>query len=416
MNPAGGAGTGGGSGGGAGTGADGGGAGAGAAVQARVGRLVEALEREGLDALLVDSPADVRYLTGFTGSHGLALVLAPSAGAGAHRFLTDFRYETQSREQVPDTFAREIVSGELLDAAAAALEEGAGRLGFDESAMTVKEHERLLELLGGAAEQRRSPGEPGGGPQRGAAGRWQLAPGAGLVRSLRAVKDAGEVERLRAASALADEALRGLLEGGLAGRSERELAVELELRMRRLGAQAPSFPTIVASGAHGALPHAEPREVQIARDVLVTIDWGALLDGYCSDCTRTYATGEGISSQALEVYELVLRAQRRGLEALRPGLNGKQVDAQAREVIEQAGLGEHFGHGLGHGVGLEIHEPPRLSRTASEEPLVAGNVVTVEPGVYLPGALGVRIEDLVVLGESAQELLSALPKELTVVS
>ena len=158
--------------------------------------------------------------------------------------------------------------------------------------------------------------------------------------------------------------------------------------MRRLGAEGPSFPSIVAAGAHGALPHAEPRDEQIPRDVLVTIDWGALHEGYCSDCTRTYATGEGISEQAREVYELVLpRPGRRRWRPSRAGPSGRELDAVARAVIEQAGHGEHFGHGLGHGVGMEIHEGPRLSRTAGEEPLLAGNVVTVEPGVYLPGGL-----------------------------
>lgn len=192
--------------------------------------------------------------------------------------------------------------------------------------------------------------------------------------------------------------------------------------MRRLGAEAPSFPSIVAAGAHGALPHAQPRAEEIPCDVLVTIDWGALHEGYCSDCTRTYATGERISERAREVYELVSSAQAAGLGAVRAGPNGKQVDAVAREVIEQAGEGERFGHGLGHGVGLEIHEAPRLSRTAGEEPLRAGNVVTVEPGVYLPGELGVRIEDLVVVvgdgarGAPAQEILTSLPKSLTVIS
>jgi Xaa-Pro aminopeptidase len=375
---------------------------------ARVTRLAGLLDELGLDALLVDSLVDVRYLTGFTGSHGSVLALAGHARArlGRDRFFSDFRYATQSAEQVPDVFAREIVAGDLRDALAAALvgpegqaPEGAGgerggRLGFAEASVSVKDHRRLTELLGRA---------------------WELVPGAGVVERLRAVKDAGEVARIRAASELADEALRTILEDGLAGRGEREVAIELELRMRRLGAQAPSFPSIVASGAHGALPHAEPREQTIARDVLVTIDWGALLDGYCSDCTRTYATGEGISAQAREIYALVLSAQERGLAAVRAGRSGREVDAIAREVIEQAGEGEHFGHGLGHGVGMEIHEGPRLSRTAPEEPLLAGNVVTVEPGVYLPGVLGVRIEDLVVVGEDAQEVLTSLPKALTVV-
>ncbi len=363
----------------------------------RVQRLASELVELGLDALLVESLVDVRYLAGFTGSHGLALVIGGSAGAtlGPHRFVSDFRYEAQSAEQVPDVFEREIVTGELLEAVARELDGHTGRLGFEEANLTVKGHRRLTELLGEG---------------------WELVPCTGAVQALRAVKEPGEIARIRAAGELADEALRTVLEAGLVGRTEREVAIELELRMRRLGAQAPSFPSIVAAGAHGALPHAEPREEQIPRDVLVTIDWGALHDGYCSDCTRTYATGEGISAQAREIYELVLSAQQQGLAAVIAGRSGREVDAIAREVIERAGHGEHFGHGLGHGVGMEIHERPRLSRTAGEEPLQIGNVVTVEPGVYLPGVLGVRIEDLVVVGEDAQEVLTSLPKTLTVVS
>lgn len=363
----------------------------------RVQRLAgELLELE-LDALLVQTLVDVRYLTGFTGSHGLALVVGESAGAklGPHRFITDFRYETQSAEQVPDAFEREITSGDPLEALAGALAPKTGRLGFEEASVTVKEHGRLTELLGEG---------------------WELVPCAGVVQRLRAVKDAGEIARIRAATELADAALRTILEGGLVGRSEREVAIELELAMRRLGAYAPSFPSIVAAGAHAALPHAEPRDRRIPRDVLVTIDWGALHEGYCSDCTRTYATGEAISAQAREIYELVLSAEEQGLAAVKAGPSGKEVDALARELIEQAGHGEHFGHGLGHGVGMEVHEGPRLSRTASDEPLRAGNVVTVEPGVYLPGVLGVRIEDLVVVGEDSQEVLTSLSKALTVVS
>src|SRR6185437_8335889 len=214
----------------------------------------------------------------------------------------------------------------------------------------------------------------------------------------------------------ADEALKAVLEAGIVGRSEREVAIELELRMRRLGAEAPSFSSIVASGAHGALPHAEPRAQQIPRDVLVTIDWGARLEGYCSDCTRTYATGEGISARAREVYELVLAAQEAGVAALETGPTGREVDAVARAVVERAGEGEHFGHGLGHGVGLDVHEAPRLSRIESEQALQAGNVVTVEPGVYLPQELGVRIEDLLVVREGGREALNGLEKALTVVS
>jgi Xaa-Pro aminopeptidase len=184
--------------------------------------------------------------------------------------------------------------------------------------------------------------------------------------------------------------------------------------MRLRGASGPSFGSIVASGPHAALPHAQPRDVAIASGTLVTVDIGALLGGYCSDCTRVFAVGEP-SGQAREIYELVLAAQLVGLDALEPGLSGVEVDAQARAVIEEAGYGECFGHGLGHGVGLEIHEPPRLSRHASAEPLRAGNVVTVEPGVYLPGVLGVRIEDLTVVTGDGCRRLSQFTKELLVV-
>ncbi|HVR04736.1 MAG TPA: M24 family metallopeptidase, partial [Solirubrobacteraceae bacterium] len=271
---------------------------------------------------------------------------------------------------------------------------GMVRLGFDDAALSVRQHARLQELLGS---------------------RFELVASAGLVEGLRELKDAAEVTRIAAAAQLADEALRGVLEAGLIGRTEREVAIELEARMRRLGASAPSFPSIVAAGEHSALPHAEAREVPIPRDTLVTIDWGALHEGYCSDCTRTYATGERLPEQAREVYELVLRAQQAGVAAVRPGPKGREVDAVARAIIEHAGHGGHFGHGLGHGVGLEVHEAPRLSRIDSEKPLRAGHVVTVEPGVYIPGVVGVRIEDLLVVTDGGHRVLSGLPRELTTV-
>jgi Xaa-Pro aminopeptidase len=366
------------------------------AVLARTARLAAELRERELDALLVDTPINVRYMTGFTGSNALAVLLADGdSGAVRHPFLTDFRYATQSAEQVPETFEREIVTGELLDAVGGALPGPRGRLAFDETSMSVARHRRLTELLGNT---------------------WQLVPLPGAVERLRAVKEPGEVDAIRAACELADEALGLVLEDGLAGRSEREVAIELELHIRRLGAEAVSFAPIVAAGAHGALPHAEPTGETIARDVLVTIDWGALHEGYCSDCTRTFATGEAISEEARETYDLVLRAQERGLEAVEAGPTGRDVDALAREVIEQAGHGEHFGHGLGHGVGMDIHEAPRLSRTGGEQPLQAGNVVTVEPGIYLPGQLGVRIEDLAVVEEGGSTVLTGIPKSLTVVS
>jgi Xaa-Pro aminopeptidase len=357
----------------------------------RVEKLAAGLGARDAELLLVSAPANVRYLTGFTGSNGVALI---SARPGRpHVFVTDFRYATQSAEQVCPLFEREIASTNLLEGVQRVLsEESPGRIGFDDAALTVRQHARLRELLEG----------------------WELIACGGLVEELREVKDEREIACIRAAAQLADEALRGLLEAGLAGRGERELAIDLEQRMLRLGAAAASFPTIVASGAHGALPHAQPRAQPVARGALVTIDWGCVLDGYCSDCTRTYATG-GLSDEARAVYGLVLRAQEQALSELRPGMSGRELDAVARGIIEQAGHGDHFGHGLGHGVGIEVHEGPRLSRNAGDRPLRAGNVVTVEPGLYLPGRLGVRIEDLAALRADGHEVLTSLSKQLTVV-
>ena len=188
----------------------------------------------------------------------------------------------------------------------------------------------------------------------------------------------------------------------------------LEHRMRVLGADGPSFSSIVASGPRGALPHAQPQDVAIPPDTLVTLDLGAVLDGYASDCTRTWATGEGIPDALAEAYDLTLRAQVAALEAVQPGPTGAELDAVARDIVEAAGHGEHFGHPLGHGVGLDVHEDPRLSKV-NQRPLEAGNVVTVEPGIYLPGVGGVRIEDLVVVTAEGHEVLTHTTKALTVV-
>jgi Xaa-Pro aminopeptidase len=204
-------------------------------------------------------------------------------------------------------------------------------------------------------------------------------------------------------------------ERGLVGRTERQVAVDLEREMRERGAEEPSFPSIVAAGPNGALPHATPGSTEIVPGQLVVVDLGCKLDGYCSDCTRTFATGD-LDDQALEVYELVERAQLEALGAIRAGAGCREVDGVARSIIESAGYGERFGHGLGHGVGIEVHEAPRLSRLAPEDArLEAGNVVTVEPGVYLPGELGVRIEDLVTVTDDGCEILSGFPKTLVTV-
>jgi Xaa-Pro aminopeptidase len=349
----------------------------------RADRVAEALAGRELDALLVTDLVNVRYLAGFTGSNAMAVV-----GRDLRRFITDFRYVEQAAAEV-EGFDREQAPQEFLNALADGWPEGALRLGFEDDHVSVRRHGRVREVL----------------PDR-----IELVAAGGIVEELRTVKDAAEIERIRAAAALADEVYGTLREQGLVGRTEREVALALENEMRRLGAEGPSFDSIVASAERGALPHAQPADVPIARGTLVTLDIGARLDGYCSDCTRTWATGQ-LPDDLAAIYALVQRAQLESLAALRPGPEGREVDAVARRIIEDAGHGEHFGHGLGHGVGLEVHEGPRLAR-AAEAPLVAGNVVTVEPGVYLPGRGGVRIEDLVVVTEDGHRVLSGTTKDL----
>jgi Xaa-Pro aminopeptidase len=353
------------------------------AADGRGARLAELIAREELDLLFVSDLMNVRYLTGFTGTNGACL-----AGAGMRVFFTDFRYTERAEQEVGDGWERPQAERELLPQLAARMK---GRVGYEDGKLSVRQLGKLSEAVGDDVE---------------------LVAAGDLVEELRAVKDEDEVERIAAAAELTDDVYRWATGEGLAGRTERDVARACQARMRELGAE-PSFPPIVAAGPNGALPHAEPGERPIGDGELVVFDMGAELDGYCSDCTRTFAAGEP-SAQDREVYELVRKAQAAALEAVRPGISGVDADAAAREVIAAAGHGEAFGHGLGHGVGMEVHEGPRLS-PSSEDDLRAGNVVTVEPGIYLAGRVGVRIEDLVVLGEDGNRNLSALPKDLTVV-
>jgi Xaa-Pro aminopeptidase len=352
----------------------------------RADRVAARLAEREADLLLVTDRVNVRYLTGFTGSSAMAVV-----GPDTRRFITDFRYVERAKAEVSG-FDRERAPQEFAEALKQGWPDGPVRLGFEDHQVSVRTHKRLREML----------------PER-----IELVPAGGVVEAERAVKEPAEVEAIRVAAGLVDEIYAWLFEAGLVGRTERDVARALEEEMRRRGAREPSFPSIVASAEHGALPHAEPRDVEIRPGVLVTLDLGAEVDGYCSDCTRTWATGE-LDDDLAAIYDLVLRAQERALGAVRAGPTGREVDAVARDLIATAGHGDHFGHGLGHGVGLEVHEAPRLSRTGNE-PLVAGNVVTVEPGVYVPGRGGVRIEDLVVVTEDGCDVLSATPKALAVV-
>jgi Xaa-Pro aminopeptidase len=350
----------------------------------RAERVADRLAERELDALLVTNLINVRYLTGFTGTNGLALI-----SPDERLFVTDFRYVEQAAEQVPD-FERVRGKLDLLEDAVGRM---SGRVGFDDSSMTVRQWRRLQEIVPDGVE---------------------LVGAGGVVEEVRAVKEPGEVEKMRVAAALIDDVYAAVVERGLVGRTEEDVALFIEMQVRERGGSGLSFPSIVAAGAHGALPHAVPRDVAIEAGTLVVIDTGAVVDGYCSDATRTFATGP-ISDTARDVYDLVLRAQLAALEGIRAGVTGKAVDSIARDLIAAAGHGDKFGHGLGHGVGLEIHEAPRLSQAAEETPLVAGNAVTVEPGVYLPGEVGVRIEDLVIVGEDGYENLTGYTKELLTV-
>jgi len=352
----------------------------------RLQALTEQVAERELDALLVSNIVNVRWLTGFTGSNAVAV-----AGPDTRRFVTDFRYLTQAAEQIDAAWKREVAT-DLLQRVADGIGEEPLRLGFDDEDLSVRLHGKLADAL---------------------TDNVQLVAAGGIVQGLRAVKDAAEIDAIRAAAQLADAALEEVLTGGLVGRTEREIALEVEIAIRRRGAEGVSFSPIVAAAEHGALPHAEPRDVPIRSNTLVVIDWGAQLGGYASDCTRTFATGE-LDPRDREIYELVLRAQQAALTAIRPGPTGREVDAVARAIIDEGGHGEHFGHGLGHGVGLEVHEGPRLSKQGNDV-LAAGNIVTVEPGVYVPGAVGVRIEDLVLVTEDGGEVLSGLPKALRIV-
>jgi Xaa-Pro aminopeptidase len=351
-------------------------------MRGRGDRLAGVVAERELDLMLVTELVNVRYLTGFGGTNGACI-----CGEDTRLFFTDFRYTERAEAEI-EGWEVVTVSDDWLGGIAERL---AGSVGFEDDHVSVRSLKRLEEKL------------PEG---------VRTVPAGGAVEGLRRVKDEGELKAIAAAAELADEVFRWSLERGLADRTERQVAAAAEARIRELGAE-PSFPAIVAAGPNGALPHAEAGEREIGAGELVVFDMGARLDGYCSDGTRTFAAGEP-GDRAREVYELVLAAQAAALDAIAAGAGGATVDGVARELIDAAGHGDRFGHGLGHGVGLEVHEAPRLSQS-SDDVLEAGEVVTVEPGVYLPGELGVRIEDLVVVTEDGHRNLSGIPKGLEIV-
>lgn len=356
------------------------------------GRLDRLRERfDGYDALLVTRLVNVRYLTGFTGSAAVLLVLRDGAV-----FTTDGRYREQSAEQLGAAGVHaDIVVGATADAQRRALVDaataaGVTRLGLEADGLTWSQQRGYAEAFAGT----------------------ELVPTEGVVDGLRIVKEPGEVDRIRAACAIADEALGELLPTLHDRPTEREFALRLEFGMRERGATGVSFDPIVASGPNGALPHARPSDRRIERGELVVIDFGCVVDGYCSDMTRTVSVGEP-SAEARRIWDTVLESQRAGCEAVAVGVECAAVDGASRRVIADAGWAEAFVHGTGHGVGLEIHESPRVASTSTGT-LAAGHIVTVEPGVYLPGVGGVRIEDTLVVTPTGPVALTEFPKQLVV--
>lgn len=358
-------------------------------ISARRDRLRRRLAAAELDAMLVTDLVNVRYLSGFTGSNAALLVRVDE---DTPMLATDGRYVTQAGAQAPDAeLVIERACGVGLTGRASAA--GVRRLGFESHVVTVD---------GFSALQRAADGP-------------ELVAAAGMVEKLREVKDAGEIAILRLACEAADAALHDLVAGGglRPGRTEKQVRRELESLMLDHGADGVSFETIVAAGANSAIPHHRPTDAVLAAGDFVKIDFGALVCGYHSDMTRTFVLGHAADWQR-DIYDLVAAAQAAGRAAVLPGADLQAVDGAARGVIADAGYAENFGHGLGHGVGLQIHEAPGISASAVGT-LLAGAAVTVEPGVYLPGRGGVRIEDtLVVGGEDAPEpeLLTRFPKEL----
>jgi Xaa-Pro aminopeptidase len=346
-------------------------------MSSRIDRLRERLE----EPLLITNLINIEYLTGFESSNA-ALLVPPN---GPVRLFTDFRY-IEVASEIPGVEA-ELTKRSLLADLAGQLK---GRLGFEADALPFSQH----AVLG--------------------SGGLELIPRRGLVEGLRAIKEPAEIEKHRKVARAAERAFEPLTAETWVGRSEREVAWRIRELLHAHGTDGLAFDGAIASGVNGAKPHATPTDDLIEEHMLVVVDWGARLGGYCSDETRTLSTGE-LPKELERIYAVCLEAQLAALAGIRPGMTGAEADRLARDVITEAGFGEQFGHGLGHGVGIEVHEAPRLS-TESVDVLEVGHVVTIEPGIYLPGLGGVRIEDLAVVTETGLEVLTSFPKDLITVN
>jgi Xaa-Pro aminopeptidase len=347
----------------------------------RLTKLRAVLPEHNIDAVLISQPENRRYLSGFTGSAGMLVVTADRAV-----MATDFRYYEQVGREAPEFELAKITTrvSDLLPEVLADL--GVKRLGFESQHVTVEQLNTLSKATEGV----------------------EWLPLENTVETIRAVKDQDEIDALRRSAALNDAAFAHLLDVIKPGMTERAAAWEMEAYMRSHGASKVAFDLIVAAGPNGALPHARPGDQAIQPGAPVVVDIGCVLDDYCSDMTRTFCLGEP-SSKYLEVWDVVLQAQEAAKAVARAGTTGVEADAAARDLIVEAGYGDYFGHGLGHGVGLAVHEWPRAGRL-SEDTFEAGMSLTIEPGIYLPGEFGVRIEDLVIIGQDGIEILSNTPK------
>ena len=343
------------------------------------------LKEHGLDAMLILSQAGERYAVGF---HGEGLTLVSKTGCW---YFTDSRYIEAANREIADTHIDCVGGGRSHRTLAAQVirEQGMKRVGFESDHVSVDALGRYEQELP-----------------------CTLIAAPGLLHELRAAKDEQELERMRRSQAITDRVFANVLDFIRPGMTEREVAARIVYELMRLGATRPSFDPIVAAGANGSMPHAVPGDTVIEKGMFVTMDFGGVYEGYCSDMTRTIAMGQPTDEMRL-VYDTVLRAQKAGLAAAKAGVPGSEVDRAARAVIEQEGYGEYFGHSLGHSLGLEIHESPNFS-PSEQTVMPVGAVVSCEPGIYLPGRFGVRIEDVVILREDGCEDITASPKDLIV--
>ena len=351
----------------------------------KVDKVRSALETNKLDAILIASPINRRYVTGFTGTAGAVIISKNDA-----RFITDFRYTEQAAEEATGFQIVEHKQLIELEIKEQLKEMNVKRLGFEKDHVSYSQYENYKKVL-----------------------EAELVPISGIMEELRLIKSKDELELMKKAAEIADDAFEHIQSFIKPGVKEIDISNELEFFMRKQGAASSSFDIIVASGFRAALPHGVATEKEIESGELVTMDYGALYQGYCSDITRTVAVGE-INDELKNIYDIVLEAQIRGVEGIRPGISGKEADALTRDYIKEKGYGDYFCHSTGHGLGMEVHEGPSLS-FRSDKKLKTGMVVTVEPGIYVPQVGGCRIEDDVIVTEAGNERLTFSSKELVYV-